>query len=87
MKKMPLKIATTAFAALAFSALAATTEPQVTHQPMMSLSSSVTVSGLATLAEVEESIAAQAKAMNASRYRIIAVTGNNKLHASAVIYR
>ncbi|WP_431221987.1 DUF1471 domain-containing protein [Serratia sp. L9] len=42
---------------------------------------------MTALTEIGQAIAKQAKTNQASRYQIIAVSGNNKLHASAVIYR
>ncbi|AJW28963.1 hypothetical protein Z042_26350 [Chania multitudinisentens RB-25] len=64
-----------------FSASALATLPQ---PPNVYRVGNMTVS---TLAEVEKGIAERAKAKNASYYRIISVSGNNKLHASTVIYR
>ncbi|OMQ24455.1 DUF1471 domain-containing protein [Serratia oryzae] len=80
MKKITITVAACLFSV---SALAA----QPTQQPNLHPMGSVTVSAMTTLAEAEKGIAEQAKVKSASHYRIISVSGKNKLHASAVIYR
>lgn len=87
MKKMTLKIATLAAAAMVFSASATATHPQDAQQQKLSRVGVVTVSNMTTLTEAEQAIAKKAKANQASHYKVIAVSGNNKLHVSAVIYR
>jgi len=84
MKKTTVSLA---IAACLFSASALAAQPQQTPPQNLHRVGSVTVSAMTTLSEVEKGIAQQAKAKNASHYRIISVSGNNKLHASAVIYR
>ena len=47
----------------------------------------VSASGALTLSGLESKLARQAENAGASSYRIISVTGNNKLHANAEIYK
>ncbi|CNC37914.1 Multiple stress resistance protein BhsA precursor [Yersinia frederiksenii] len=81
MKKTTVNLA---IAASLFSASALAAQPQLQN---MHCVGSVAVSAMTTLNEIEKGIAEQAQAKNASHYRIISVSGNNKLPVSAVIYR
>lgn len=47
----------------------------------------VSASGALTQSGLESKLARQAENAGASSYRIISVTGNNKLHADAEIYK
>ncbi|PLR37954.1 hypothetical protein CYR55_09560 [Chimaeribacter californicus] len=47
----------------------------------------VTASGATDLSTVEAQLAAKAQQAGASSYRIIAVSGNNKLHGTAELYK
>lgn len=47
----------------------------------------VSASHASTLNSLEAKLAAQAEAQGASGYRIIATTGNNLLHGTAIIYK
>ncbi len=47
----------------------------------------ISVAGPTTLGGLESKLAAQASEAGASSYRIIAVTGNNRMHANAEIYK
>ncbi|HAX9716057.1 TPA: DUF1471 domain-containing protein [Serratia marcescens] len=47
----------------------------------------ITVNGAATLNDAEKMLAEKTDALGAQYYKIIAVVGNNKLHASAMTYR
>ena len=48
---------------------------------------SVSVSGLLTVTEVTEALAKKAEGEGADAFKVIAVTGNNKLHGDAKIYK
>jgi multiple stress resistance protein BhsA len=47
----------------------------------------ISASGPTTIGGLESKLAAQASDAGASSYRIISVTGNNRLHADAEIYK
>lgn len=47
----------------------------------------ISASGALTLTDLESELACKAKNAGASSYRITSVTGNNKLHADAEIYK
>ncbi|WAT00698.1 multiple stress resistance protein BhsA [Rouxiella chamberiensis] len=47
----------------------------------------VTAHGATNLDALESDVAAQAKQAGASSYRITSVTGNNRMSASAVLYK
>ncbi|WP_145600273.1 YdgH/BhsA/McbA-like domain containing protein [Yersinia frederiksenii] len=81
MKKTTVNLA---IAASLFSASALAAQPQLQN---MHCVGSVAVSAMTTLNEIEKGIAEQAQAKNASHYRVISVSGNNKFPVSAVIYR
>ncbi len=47
----------------------------------------VTASGATSLSELQADLAAKAQAVGAQAYAITSVSGNNRLHGSAAIYR
>jgi len=47
----------------------------------------ISAAGATTLGGLESKLAAQANEAGASSYRIISVTGNNRMHADAEIYK
>ncbi|WP_250870358.1 multiple stress resistance protein BhsA [Hafnia paralvei] len=47
----------------------------------------VSVSGATTLDGLEARVAAKAEQAGASSYRIISTTGNNRMHATAELYK
>ncbi|KFK94517.1 MULTISPECIES: YdgH/BhsA/McbA-like domain containing protein [unclassified Serratia (in: enterobacteria)] len=47
----------------------------------------ISVGHASTLSSLETKLAAEADAQGASSYRIIATTGNNLMHGTAVIYK
>ena len=75
--------ATLSLAAFAGTAAAAT----LTQQDAGEKLGVVTASGATDLSTVEAQLAEKAQQAGASSYRIISVTGNNKLHGTAELYK
>lgn len=78
-----LALSVTAFAASAASAADLSSAPTSDMQKM----GVVSVSGATTLDGLEARVAAKAEQAGASSYRIISTTGNNRMHATAELYK
>ncbi|KID06657.1 membrane protein [Hafnia alvei] len=74
-----------ALSASAFAATAADLSSQPTSD--MQKMGVVSVSGATNLDGLEARVAAKAEQAGASSYRIISTSGNNKMHATAELYK
>ena len=85
-----MKNITTLFAAAVLSTLSfasfAAVEVQSTPAGQQELAT-VGVSAGSNLASVEKQVAQKAEQLGASSYRITSVTGDDKLHGTAVLYK
>lgn len=86
MKNIKYFAISAAIALTSFTTLAA--EPLSQQQALRLTEIGVVSAGNAsTLSSLEAKLAAQADAQGASGYRIIAASGNNLLHGTAIIYK
>ncbi|HGE8505810.1 TPA: DUF1471 domain-containing protein [Serratia marcescens] len=84
MKSLKLTLAALTLASVSFGSFAA---DLVTSQPADQQKVGViTVSGASDLTSLENSLAAKADQAGAKSFQIIATTGDNKLHGTAIIY-
>lgn len=75
--------------ALSATAFAAATAADLSSQPTSDMQKMgvVSVSGATNLDGLEARVAAKAEQAGASSYRIISTSGNNKMHATAELYK
>lgn len=84
MKNLKITLAAIALASVSFGSFAA---DLVSSQPAdLQQSGVITVSGASDLTSLENKLAAKADAAGAKSFQIIATTGSNKLHGTAIIY-
>ncbi|WP_447871118.1 multiple stress resistance protein BhsA [Serratia fonticola] len=84
MKNLKMTLAAIALASASFGSFAA---ELVSSQPAdLQQSGVITVSGASDLTSLENKLAAKADAAGAKSFQIIATTGSNKLHGTAIIY-
>ncbi|WP_411754505.1 multiple stress resistance protein BhsA [Serratia sp. (in: enterobacteria)] len=84
MKNLKMTLAAIALASVSFGSFAA---ELVNSQPAEQQKSGViSVSGASDLTSLENRLAAKAEAAGAKSFQIIATTGSNKLHGTAIIY-
>ncbi|CAI1040709.1 TPA: multiple stress resistance protein BhsA [Serratia fonticola] len=84
MKNLKMTVAAIALASISFGSFAA---ELVSSQPTdLQQSGVITVSGASDLTSLENKLAAKADAAGAKSFQIIATTGSNKLHGTAIIY-
>ena len=84
MKTLKMTLAAIALASVSFGSFAA---QLVNSQPVdMQKSGVISVSGASDLTSLENRLAAKADAAGAKSFQIIATTGSNKLHGTAIIY-
>lgn len=84
MKSLKMTIAAIALASVSFGSFAA---ELVNSQPAdLQKSGVISVSGASDLTSLENRLAAKAEAAGAKSFQIIATTGSNKLHGTAIIY-
>ncbi len=84
MKNLKMTLAAIALASVSFGSFAA---DLVSSQPAdLQRSGVITVSGASDLTSLENKLAAKADAAGAKSFQIIATTGSNKLHGTAIIY-
>ncbi|ATM74698.1 DUF1471 domain-containing protein [Serratia fonticola] len=84
MKNLKMTLAAIALASVSFGSFAA---DLVSSQPAdLQQSGVITVSGASDLTSLENKLAAKADAAGAKSFQIIATTGSNKLHGTAIIY-
>lgn len=84
MKNLKMTLAAIALASVSFGSFAA---ELVNSQPAdLRKSGVITVSGASDLTSLENKLAAKADAAGAKSFQIIATSGDNKLHGTAIIY-
>ncbi|MGL5388938.1 MAG: multiple stress resistance protein BhsA [Serratia sp. (in: enterobacteria)] len=84
MKNLKMTLAAIALASVSFGSFAA---ELVNSQPAeLQKSGVISVSGASDLTSLENRLAAKADAAGAKSFQIIATTGSNKLHGTAIIY-
>ncbi|MGF6189749.1 multiple stress resistance protein BhsA [Serratia sp. 2723] len=84
MKNLKMTLAAIALASVSFGGFAA---ELVSSQPAdLQKSGVISVSGASDLTSLENKLAAKADAAGAKSFQIIATTGSNKLHGTAIIY-
>ncbi|RTG47063.1 multiple stress resistance protein BhsA [Serratia marcescens] len=85
MKNLKMTIAAIALASVSFGSFAA---ELVNAQPAdLQKAGVVTVSGASDLSSLENKLAAKADAAGAKAFTITSTSGNNLMHATAVIYK
>ncbi|BDH46262.1 multiple stress resistance protein BhsA [Salmonella enterica subsp. enterica serovar Choleraesuis] len=85
MKNIAMLIAALTLGSLSFAASAAV-EVQSAPADQQKIGT-ISAEGGLNLSSVEKSLAAKAEAMGAESYRITSVSGTNRLHGTAVIYK